>query len=129
MSRGPNEEWDFVLTNLELVLTGDRSAVVGDDHEDRILEPRLVGGGLEEGADSVVRISYPALTVDELGVDFTGWPGVGTMVGSRHHEVMERLTRRVRLIGFLQGPSERVFVTHPPSVGESRLLAGLQLTR
>ena len=77
MARGPNEEWDFVLTNLELILTGDRSAVIGDDYEDRILEPRLVGGGLEEGADGVVRISYPALTIDQFGVDFARWPGVG----------------------------------------------------
>ena len=97
--------------------------MVGHDDEDRILEPRLVLRGLEECANRVIRISHPALAVDELRVNLARRPRVGAVVRSRHHEVMEGLTGRMSLVGFLNRPGKRILVASTPGVTEGRLLA------
>ena len=103
--------------------------MVGHDNENRVLKPRLVLRGLEERANGIIRISHPALTVDKLRVNLARRPRVRTVVRSRHHEVMEGLAGRMSFVGFLDGPSEGIFVAGTPGVTEARLLAGGFLTR
>ena len=98
--------------------------MVGHDDEDRILEPRLVLRSLEECANRVIRISHPALAVDELRVNLARRPSVRTVVRSRHHEVMEGLTGRMGLVGLFERPRESILVAGAPGVGEGRLFAG-----
>ena len=125
----PDEERDLILTDLELTLARDGGAVVSHDDEDRVLEPRLGLRGLEESPDGVVRIGHAALAVDQLRVDLTGRPGIRTVIGGRHHEVMEGLTRGVSTVGLFERPRERVLIAGAPGVGEARLLTSAELAR
>ena len=129
VARRPDEERDLVLAHLELALAGDGGAVVGDDDEDRVLEPGLGPRRLEEGADGVVGVGHAALATAQARIDPTRRPGVGPVVGRRHDEVMEGLAGGEGPVCLGHRPRKGILVARAPGIGEGRLHTLARLRR
>ena len=114
----PDEHRDVVLRHLELALAGDRGPMVGDDHEDGVLEPGLGAGRLQEGADGMIGVGDAPVAAGQRRRDAPLRPRVGPVVGSRHDEMVEGPALGVGAVRLGDGPGEGVLVARPPGIGE-----------
>ncbi|KIO54649.1 hypothetical protein IW18_01190 [Flavobacterium hibernum] len=91
---------DMVVGNVYLILSCAAGAVVGNDNEDGILVPGLFRRLGKEPFQGIVGIlDSPLASRSRRDVYPARRIGVGPMVGGGHHEIQERLSLLMLLVG------------------------------